>query len=274
MVTRSEPRLGTYREFSNPPVVETALGVQFKPLAGWAAPHFGLFWETIRDRFPKFEDQLPLPPQVETYERPGPRVPQLEFLIRPVTRCWFYAANQELVLQVQNGRFIQNWRKERKGKSYPKYESTRESFRQDWDRFVRFLQDQGFGNPVVEQCEISYVNHLYSGTGWNSLADIGNVFPALSGLSRVELPSPESFVLDVKYVLPEKRGRLHVQIQPALRNTDGKELLQFNLIVRGAPVSSNTSDILEWFDFGRAWIHKAFDEYPSDSIRAHWDEGE
>ncbi len=60
--------------FKHPPVVEKAMGVEFAPLPGWAAPHFGLLWADIRSEYPKFELQPPLPSQIE---QTGQRTPQL-----------------------------------------------------------------------------------------------------------------------------------------------------------------------------------------------------
>jgi len=255
--------------FTDPPVVEAALGIQFSPLSGWAIPHFGLLWESYRQDFPAFEDQMPLPPKTEVFDTSHRRGPSFELLSRPAARCWFIDRDRGLLIQVQNGRFIQNWRKEKATKSYPKYEKTRSTFSRDWDRFTDFLKGQRLGDPLVQQCEITYVNHLEIEKGWQTLGDLKAVTPVLSEVSPGRLPSPEGVIFGSRYVLPEKRGRLYVQMQSAI-GADGKELLLFTLTARGAPSSSQASDLLSWFDFGRTWIHEAFEGFVTPEMRVIW----
>src|SRR5918912_130133 len=38
--------------FDNPPVIETAVGVEFSPLQKWSIPHYGLFWHHIKADYP------------------------------------------------------------------------------------------------------------------------------------------------------------------------------------------------------------------------------
>lgn len=111
------------------------------------------------------------------------------------------------MLQVQNGRFIQNWRKQTGASNYPHYEATRAAFGRDWNRFLGFLKDLGLDAPVVNQCEVSYVNHIEVGDGWHWLSEAGHVIPMLDPLAQPELPAPEAFLINVRYLLPDKRAR-------------------------------------------------------------------
>ncbi|MGC9225045.1 MAG: hypothetical protein ACP5E2_14070, partial [Terracidiphilus sp.] len=70
-------------EFKNPPVVETALAIEFAPIKGWSVVHYGALWERFRSRYPKVE--VHLAPQ-EFLTRP-----QLD-LANPQLRCFFIAA--------------------------------------------------------------------------------------------------------------------------------------------------------------------------------------
>jgi len=269
---KTDLKFGTHPDFENPPVVETVLGIEYSPLEKWRVTHFGLFWETIRTDFPDCEDQLPLLSQIEKFDRPSkPEAPKFEFIKRPDVRCWFKDRSRSVLLQIQNGRFVQNWRKETGTESYPHYENTREDFERDWNRFLGFLKKEELGAPIVQQCEVLYINHLEVGMGWSSLAELGHVFPPLAGLAGGEhLPVPEAFLVDSRYLLPDKRGRLYVQVQPAVRDADGKEILLLNLTARGAPYSSEVADVLAWFDFGREWVHKAFAEFTAPAMHSVW----
>lgn len=264
----------SYPDFADPPVVETILGVEFAPLKNWKIAHFGLFWEAIKSDFPETEDQMPLISQIERFEKsaqPTPLKLNLQLLAQPNVRCWFVDPVRSVLLQLQNGRFLQNWRKVSGAEHYPHYEGTRAGFDRNWKRFLQFLGEMGLAAPVVHQCEVSYLNHLDIGKGWGSLGELENVSPVLANLKGDEsLPVPEAFLLNVRYLLPDQRGRLHVQLQPGVRDSDGKEILAFSLTARGAPYSSSVGDILRWFDFGREWIHRAFESFTTQSMRRLW----
>lgn len=121
-------------EFGDPPVVETVLGVEFTPLAKWGVPHFGMFWDRIRDQYDHFEVQPPLPSIIETFgEREFPNQPQMLFLSSNDVRCWFIDASDRTLLQVQNNRFTFNWRKS-EGVVYPRDENIRPEFERRWRR--------------------------------------------------------------------------------------------------------------------------------------------
>src|SRR5262245_37109554 len=107
-------------DFAKPPVVETVLDVGFAPLPGWRIPHFGLFWQSIRDEYPTFRDQPPLLLERETF---GKRQSQplnlaFEFLNQPEARCWFEEKSGARLIQIQHDRFIHNWRKTEKQQEY------------------------------------------------------------------------------------------------------------------------------------------------------------
>ena len=44
----------TKLHLQDPPVVETALQIQFSDLPHWSTLHHGLYYALIRERFPKF----------------------------------------------------------------------------------------------------------------------------------------------------------------------------------------------------------------------------
>lgn len=268
--TPSTPR----PEFDSPPVIETLLGVQFQPLAGWKTPHFGLFWHRIRDEYPQSELQPPLQYQVEQFGVEAALPKFLEFRLRqePPLRCWFLNQTGGRLLQLQNGHFIHNWRLVSEQDSYPRYAQTiRPEFEIEWRRLCEFLASERISEPKITQCEVTYVNHLVRGNGWNTPDDLRNVFPCWSGEhSGRFLPSPESVVINANYELPNQQGRLHISAEPAIRGDDAQEIIQLKLTVRGRPASSSLSDLLSWFDLGREWVVRGFTDFTSADMHKLW----
>ena len=232
-------------DFDDPPVIETSLGVEFSPLDKWSIPHFGLFWKEIQGSYPRFEVQPAIGPQIERFgdELKQRTMPEVEFLVQPPVRCWFIHESETRLIQIQNDRFVHNWRKIRGTDVYPHYESTRPTFEREWSRFCSFLESQRISRPEVRQCEVSYFNHIERGKGWQSLADLPDILSCWTGkLSTGFLPPPEAVLLDARYLIPDNQGRLHIILQPAIRHADAKEVLQLTLIARGRPASSTVSD--------------------------------
>src|ERR1017187_6649118 len=98
----------TLPDYDDPPVVETVLGVQFAPLQGWGVPHFGLFWNEIKNEYPNFNVQPPLPGDVGIGSRldgGSPTGPQIQFTAGTPVRCWFFDPSRPRLIQLQNDRF-------------------------------------------------------------------------------------------------------------------------------------------------------------------------
>jgi uncharacterized protein (TIGR04255 family) len=259
-------------DFDDPPVVETVLSVQFEPLTEMRTAHLGLLWERFRAEFPKTEErptldrvfeQFPEAPrsrlglELQTYENP------------PVPRLWFIAAQGNEMIQVQPDRFIKNWRKEGEGETYPRYERNKASFERDFAAFREFVTVHHLGRPLVNQCEVTYVNHILSGQGWNSFGDVDRVFSSWKSPVDQIPGNAEDVRMHARFVIPGNDGtpvgRLHTEIQPAFRASDSKPMYVFRLTARG-----QLGESFEFFDLGRRWIVKSFAALTSPRMHEIW----
>ena len=260
-------------DFENPPVVETVLGVDFAPLERLSVLHFGQYWAKIRDEFPHHELKPPLGSSVERYPGDEPVLkgpPQVKILNEPTLRYWFIDEPQDRLLQLQRDRFLHNWRK--KDSPYPRYEeSIRPSFEKEWSRYCAFLADQGIGTPEVQQCEVTYINHIPQGEGWNELSDVPEMFPLIGKSSdQGFLPTPDDFGLRASFPMPDRKGRLHVSLELVLRTSDMKQMIAFNLTARGRPDGPDASQVLAWLDIGREWVVQGFVDLTHSDLHTAW----
>ena len=260
-------------DFENPPVVETVMGLQFAPLPGWNIVHFGLLWNLIRDEYPRFQVQPPIGSEIELkfdVSAANAPVPSVEMSGWPV-RCWFFDRSETRLIQIQSNCFIHNWRKTTATKNYEHYEVIKPIFSCEWNRFVDFLKRNEIAAPEVWQCEVTYVNHLERGVGWDSFSDLPSVLPSWSGQASGDfLPKPEVVFLNVGYPMPNNSGRLQIVAQPAIRQSDGKEVLQLTLTARGQPKSSAHEDLLKWLDLGHEWVVRGFKDFTSRKMHGVW----
>ena len=103
--------------------------------------------------------------QFETIETPA------------LPRLWLLNEESTELIQVQNDRFIKNWRKVGEKDQYPHYEPViKPAFQRDFAEFQSFLNEENLGAIKVNQCEVTYVNHIVSGEGWQTLGEIHRIF--------------------------------------------------------------------------------------------------
>jgi uncharacterized protein (TIGR04255 family) len=257
-------------KFKKPPVVETALGVQFAPLKSFSIPHFGLFWNAVRSDYPQQAMKPPLGNVVEDLARPA--VPDrigIQLMAEPEARCWFLNASGTELIQLQRDRFVRNWRKVTGSENYPSYDELKPRFERDWTRLLEFLEREGLGRPEVNQCEVTYINHL--DVDVERLGSLHRFARVVSDLTGDFLPEPETAQLQVRYIMGDKKGRLHVGVQPGVRRDDRRPVLQLGLTARGTPASSRLDDILAWFDLGHEWVVRGFADFTVSAMHQTWE---
>jgi uncharacterized protein (TIGR04255 family) len=201
---------------------------------------------------------------------------QIELVQGVEARCWYVSGDDRNLVQVQRDRFLYNWRKGDSDVEYPRFEkSVRPQFEDNWSRFRDFLETEQLGAPVVVQCEVTYVNHIPRGEGWQSTGDWHRVFNALAPLRDMKfLPSPEAGRIAFNFLMPEQQGRLRVSINQAIRHTDGVDLIVLQLTARGRPKSSEAADIVNWLNLGREWVVRGFTDLTTQSMHKLWEREE
>lgn len=263
--------------FRKPPVIETVLGVQFPPIDGWGIVHFGLLAQQWRDRFTSTETH---PRLAQSFESFGTLQSQSEPDIHVLTgqnvadhiRFWLVSADSHEVIQVQSDRFIYNWRKGDSDAEYPRYESfVLPQFQRWWTAFTAFLDEQRLPTPKVNQCEVTYVNHIFEGHGWNPPGNWHEIFSYMQESGSKFLPRPESQSDNLNFAFLEHDGRLRVNISTAVRNRDGRRVIVMQLTAKGKPKSSEQADIVRWFNVGREWIVRGFADLTTPRMHQIWE---
>ena len=266
------PEIGQhdFPQFDSPPLVETVLSVQYERLQNMSPAYFGLYWHRIRDRYPTSEEQPPLLPQFEQNTVRAPQSLRLEFQ-QNMHRLWLLNIDKTEMIQVQNDRFIKNWRKH-ESESYPRYEPViRPAFERDYRDFVEFVSDEKLGEVKINQCEVTYVNHIISGEGWRTWDEIDKVFTfwRQSSVAVPHLGQTENFGVQLRFpILSAKNGwigRLHVDVQPAFTAIENKPMYVMQLTARGM-----SGEGYDFFDVGHWSVIKMFDQLTTPEMHVIW----
>ena len=262
--------------FDAPPLTEVFISVQFDAIPNLQVPQIGLFWSSIRDRFPSTEQHPPLEPAKEKFGPPTP--PKIQLSISqapPLSRTWFLSESGSELIQVQADRFMHNWRKVEDEDSYPRYEHVREEFSKGMRDFCDFLQEESLGEFRPNQCEISYINHIETNHIWSTHSELGKVLALWNPtLDDDFLSEPESVRVATQHLLRggdgDPIGRLHISAQPAFRGTNSERLLVLTLTARGAPLEPTSSGVLAFVDKGREAIVRGFVSVTTPDMHKYW----
>ena len=261
-------------KFAKPPVVEVVCGVLFGTPQPLKTVHIGLFAQSLRGEFPVVEEKDPLGPVIEPL--PGhEQFTQLEFLtLPPLRRTWLISPDRRNLIQLQQDRFLFNWKKSEADDTYPSYQLVIERFNSYLRRFADFLVVEGIGCPTYRQYELTYVNHIQTSNGLD--AGLGNILVDHIRTERKDrfLPEPEAFNWATSYPLPNDSGRLHVIAQTALRLDGGARtpILRLDMTARGMPSNTDDDARTAWFDVAHDWITHGFVDCTSAALQEkYWE---
>jgi uncharacterized protein (TIGR04255 family) len=262
-------------DFERPPVNEVVIGLQFQSLAKMRVAHFGKYWQRIGKRYPHTEEHVLIAHQVESSEpalvKEGAQM-EFEFGAMPLLpRCWFTDESKLHLLQVQSDRFLRNWRQIEGQEPYPRYPTLLQQFKTEWNDFRQFLFDEAIGSPIVNQCELTYINHVPRGDAWKEPKELSRVFSLWSDLGNFEfLPGPELAACKLTYRLPDNRGRFYVQLKQGVRSRDKTPMFVLELTARGAPVGQMADDLSSWFNLAHEWIVRGFADLTTPEMHKQW----
>ncbi|HTS47395.1 MAG TPA: TIGR04255 family protein [Bryobacteraceae bacterium] len=263
--------------FRSPPVTEVYLSIQFEPIAGIDGTFLKGCCVEFADQFPQIRFQQPLGHDLEVFsgQPSAPPAFQFQFGGSPDINVRLALASRdgERLLQIQNDRFVHNWRKQDRGIDYPRYESIRKGFESHTRAFLALIARAGLTDPIIDQCEISYINRIEASTERGGYAGAERVFSRLRVPdARDSLPALEDLGFRARYILADENqrpfGRLHTLVQPAMHNRTPD--FQFTLLARGRPMSPTLDGALNFFDAGRRTIVCAFAALTTPEMHKVW----
>ena len=162
-------------KYENPPIDEIVCDILFDSIKGLRTGHLGILWQKFRPDFPEIEDHILLAPPPEDLETSNKLLPP---------RVWFVHKNENEVVQVQQNRFIHNWRKRRPDDEYPGYEKVIKNFEKYLSRFQQLLAEENLGNLVARKYELTYIDLIPQGQGWENFDNLEKIFPNLLSLTK------------------------------------------------------------------------------------------
>ncbi len=258
-------------DYRDPPVDEVVIAIQFAPISDLTDSRTRDFWKSIRDEYPIAEHQPRLEGPIESSDPAQSVTLQLGRLGgAPLQgRLWMISETDDFLVQVQNTRFIQNWRR-REG-PYNHFEEIRDKFWRNFDKFRTFLNDEGLSVPAAQQVEVTYLNWVPQVPMVDFLLPAAETVITIDGTTQ----APEEQTWTAKYLLRDTEDiivRLYVQCLPAIRPQSPEVRgSQLGLIFRGAREDGLTDDeIASLIDSGRVTIVETFTQITTPAMQETW----
>lgn len=240
-------------ELKNPPVVEASLAIQFSDLSDWSPLHHGLFYGTIKDRFPVYHARDTFPAIAETFplvQRQG--VLQFTKAI-PECRAEFASDDESMLVSIQRNRFSFHWKNSR-DRLYPRFETNSSICEREYISFLEFCKLQEFDHVKPVLCEVMYMNHIQPNEG-ESLSELCEKVFTLS------LGEFEAITANRTYVLGDNQGRLYAEING---HPGGESRISFKLTSR---VRHTEGDAMNTITKSHDWLIEKFCELTTDTVR-------
>lgn len=255
-------------DFTNPPLDEVVLGVQFSHITGYSAVDAFGVWSLFKKDFPKIVEQPLLEPQFETFGGANLQ-PSFNFQVGPGsmgTRLWFVSEQENHLLQFQPDRFLSNWRKGGNLVPYPRYETISVAYEKDLNTLSEYSLASHSSALEVNQAEISYinivpVNEFSEAKEWFSIFTADGV--DFEGLNI-------NFNEVVRNDAGEPFARLSHSIQSVFALDGQHKAFSLSITFRGRPEGTDTSAAMRFLHNGRSKIVSRFGELTTTKAHEIW----
>ena len=252
--------------YKNPPVNEVVCGMRFHAPNNLHIPYIGFLWDKFRADYPIIQHASP----IATSSAKG------EILVDnatgiPLPRVWFINKSDDQLVQFQIDRFYFNWR--RRENDYPRYEHVIKNLENVHNNIVNFFGEFKLGDFKPIEYELSYINHIPKGQGWDTIDEIPRIFSDFVWKKKKGrfLPNPKKVAWHAEFKLPDNNGYLIVNLKQATRTEDKMPLLVLDLNTRGIGEKYSKEAVREWFDLAREWIVRGFTDLTTPEIQKIWD---
>lgn len=251
--------------FKNPPVNELVLAVTFSPpLFSLRSEYIGLFWQRIREDFPRVEhrstiDNSPIYDSGEAYNFPMPRY-------------WFISKDGDAVLQLQKDTFALNFRN--RDAHHFRFE---DNIKPMFDKYLAVLlnfvdEELKTTVPMVYRCSLSCSCLIKQCDYWSGPDDTSLIipsfcFPGLNNRKNMQSSSECKYVAEL-----DAEKTLQVAIKEAsLIENPNEPVLSFAITLDSTPGIPSLEDLDSWFCSAHDAAVSHFLSMTSPEVqRKHW----
>lgn len=259
-------------EFESPPVTEVVIGLQFRRLPDLNASLVGDLHKVFAADYPKYQERPPLEPIIEDF---GPRPhPQIRFQLTDfpgLPRLWFVNEHGEHLVQIQQDRFICNWRRTSESAVYPRFHNCYATFCDNLQKFREFLSANQIRPLNPSLVELLYVNHFPTTSAEGEELKYSDVLALFA--ENADSPRPEEVQLSAVYpILDADRrvGRIHASFSKQIHKSSGQQVFELRLNCRGIPLSPDLEGVKSFLELAHEGENRVFLSLTSQRLHKEW----
>jgi uncharacterized protein (TIGR04255 family) len=249
--------------YKNPPVNEVVCGLRFKTPDNLKIPHIGILWSKFLNDYPVIQHAPPIA------SSKGEIIIDKQVNV-PLPRVWFVNMKDDQLIQFQFDRFYFNWRK--RERKYPRYQYVIKNYLKILDVLRDFFINNDLGELKPLEYELTYLNHIPQGEGWETIEDLPNLFRDFIWNMSAErfLQNPQKITWGIEFQLPEQNGTLFVNLKHGIKKSDKRPILILELSVKLIDDSILIEKILEWYNLSHEYIVRGFSDLTTPEIQKIW----
>lgn len=115
------------------------------------------------------------------------------------------------------------------------------------------------GEVTPFQYELTYIDQLRQGNGWDRLNDIGKIYNLFVDFQKSDLfwSGTESLMFRTSFKHPDLHSRLHLAVRNRVKMPEESQTLQTDFTMRGFPENADYT-MIGWFKSAREQIQEKF----------------
>lgn len=242
--------------FENSPLSELVIGVQYKSPIISNDKIFSYYATHLKDEFPNISEHPRLPSVVEDASKnPIPTV-----IGGNETRKFFHHRKGEKLIQLQNNKFLFNWKKTDDLSQYPHFDNVFSEFSKRFKELNKICDFE----QEIDQYELTYQDHILveEFMNYNSGYELEDIF------SKIKFPQSIKSINSFFSIGNTRiNGALNVKIQSAIRNNDQKKLIVFETTCRGY---DNSGDMGNWYEIAHDILINFFLNNITEKAKKIW----
>jgi uncharacterized protein (TIGR04255 family) len=238
------------------PINEVVFATRFDA-PEFSVVHFGRFYDRIREQYPINSVQPGI-------ARPtGPEGGNMVFDVSAVPRLWFESDDGRLLVQLQQDRFIFNWRRRADDDRYPGFDALFAEWQRLWGAFMGLLAEVTTVKPKLEELALTYIDQI---------ADLDTlttpIFIFREKEWRKDFPEPEIWSTQFRFAFPAENLKLAVNARPSIRMTTQKPFTNFEMTIGAIETQAmdNEETVRAFFAAAHDKVHWAWNKL----VRPEW----
>lgn len=226
-------------KFKKPPLIEVVFGMNIE-IPKISLVHFGLYWETIKEKFPT---------PVEAFGELT--LAEDAFYVPSFPTVWYLSSEENRLIRLTGDYFSFHCRCI--NEEYQHFENLFQEFLNEWKNLESWWSNISKEKIKAEEFSLQYINLIDEKSDWKSWKDNRNIFSFFPEDIQTSLGSPNIYSSEFRFDLPNNYGELIVSLeQRKIREleTELKDIMVFTL----SAISSEVK-----IDFQESWFTSAHD---------------